>query len=165
MIDQHMALRAIKRCSIAYLCFSLLFFTDLFAVSLYKWVDSDGNISYQDRPPSAGQKFEEKIFSDSVASTTRTSETGTQLPISLYVSNDCSNCDAVRIILEMNKVPYKQHLIDFNQDIQQALLAISGSNKVPTVVIGEQVIEQLDRRSLENALRLGGHPRPPLIEE
>lgn len=155
----------ISRFAIAFTCFSALVSFELSAISLYKWVDAEGNVSYQDSPPASGQAFEEKTFSDRAPAIGTTARPESQLPVSLYVSSDCKNCEFVRTILEMNKVPYKQYLTDFNKDIQQQLLEISGSNRVPTVVIGEKVIDKLDRESLEIALRLGGHPRPSLIGE
>lgn len=100
-----------------------------------------------DRPPASGQAYEEKMFSDRAPAVDSTARPGSQLPVSLYVSSDCRNCELVRTILEMNKVPYNQYLTDFNNDIQQQLLEISGSDKVPTVVIGEKVIDKLDRSS------------------
>ena len=155
----------IRRFSIVFACFSALLSSNLSAVSLYKWIDAEGNVSYQDTPPPVGQAFEEKSFADKTPSSSLPANSGSRLPVSLYISNDCANCNAVRTILEMNKVPYKQYLTDFNKDIQQELFTISGSNKVPAVVIGKQVVDKLDRRSLESALRQGGHPWPPLIIE
>lgn len=154
-----------KRITFAFAFFSTLASFDLLAVTLYKWVDADGNVSYQSSPPLGGQAFEEKSFSDSKPSSTQATVNGNQLPVSFYISKDCRNCEMVRTILEMNKVPYTQHLTDFNPEIQQDLLAVSGSNKVPAVVIGDQLIKDLDPRSLESALRLSGYPRPALIEE
>ena len=158
-------LRLFTRIAIIFSLVPILFLTDALAISLYKWVDAEGNVSYQDSPPPSGQTFEEKTFTGQAAVPGKASNSSSQLPVLFYVSSDCNDCGTVRVILEMNKVPYKQILIDFNEQAQQQLLATSGSNKVPTVVIGDQVIEQLDRRYLENALRAGGHPRPRLIEE
>jgi len=155
----------ISRFAIAFTCLSVLASFELSAISLYKWVDAEGNVSYQDSLPLKGQVFEEKSISDNVPASNQTTNDGGQLSVSFYVSNDCSRCEAVRTILEMNKVPYNQYLTDFNQDIQQQLLEISGSTRVPAVVIGERVIDKLDRRNLESALRLSGYNKPALIEE
>ena len=157
----------IRRLSIAFACIFTFASSDLLAVSLYKWVDTEGNVSYQDTPPPVGQTFEEKSFADKPPSSSlqANSSSDNRLPVSFYTSNDCRNCDSVRTILEMNKVPYKQYLTSFNEENQQKLLAASGSNRVPTVMIGDQLISKLDRRSLESALRQSGYPRPPLIEE
>ncbi len=136
------------------------------ASTLYKWIDKDGKISYQDRPPPVGQAYEEKSFADKSPASESDADLNSEikLPVDFYISNDCSTCDSVRTILEMNRVPYNQLLIDFNDKYQQRLIDIVGALIVPTVTIGGEPVTNLNRSSLESALSAGGHPEPRLTE-
>ena len=132
------------------------------AVKLYKWVDAEGKISYQDQPPPSGQVFEEKSFTDQGASTGTNPDVSRsrairENPIVLYVAENCDSCDMVRTILEMNDAPYQQIAVDSDIAKQDELKKVAGSIRVPTVTIGGQVVEQLDRKRIEDALRQNGY--------
>jgi len=132
------------------------------AVKLYKWVDTEGKVSYQDQPPPSGQAFEEKSFTDQGASTGTNPEVSRsrairEKPIVLYVADNCDSCDMVRTILEMNDAPYEQIAVDSDIKKQDELKKIAGSIRVPTVTIGGQEIKQLDRKRIEDALRQNGY--------
>ncbi len=88
------------------------------AVTLYKWVDADGNISYQDSPPPPGQKYEERSFSDEGA---RTGDRNAEIardrairenPVTLYRADNCESCDLVETILDANDAPYTMVPVD-----------------------------------------------------
>ena len=136
--------------------------TNANAVKLYKWVDADGKVSYQDRPPPSGQAFEEKSFTDQGTSTGNNPEVSRsrairEKPIVLYVADNCDSCDMVRTILEMNDAPYEQIAVDSDLEKQEQLKKIAGSIRVPTVTIGGEEVRQLDRKRIEDALRQNGY--------
>ncbi len=132
------------------------------AVKLYKWVDTDGKVSYQDQPPPSGQAFEEKSFTEQGSRSTLDPEVSRsrailEKPIVLYVADNCDSCDVVRSILEMNDAPFQQVAVDTDPEKQETLKQIVGSIRVPTLTIGGNAVQQLDRKRIEDALRANGY--------
>lgn len=134
------------------------------AVTMYKWVDADGNISYQDRPPPSGNTYEQKSFSDEGA---RTGGTNTDVarsravsdnPVVLYVAENCESCNLVGAILDANKVPYQSIKVDTDAAAQRKLKELAGSLRVPTLTIGKKTLNGVDRAGIERALREAGYP-------
>lgn len=132
------------------------------ALTLYKWIDADGKVSYQDSPPPSGHLFEKKIIQQATLKKTpaATNDSTIKEPIEFYFSSECSKCDEVRAILQANNVPFIQNLIDYNPKKKQALIELTGSDAVPILTIGGKTIPELDQSNLEIALRNGGYPEP-----
>lgn len=147
----------------AFLLFAMVS-TQAAEVKLYKWIDADGKISYQDKPPPEGQKFEEKSFTDQGANTERNSdvdrsEAARENPVTLYVVKDsCDSCDLVRTILDLNQIPYKQIDIEADEDALKNLIKLAGSARVPTITIGDKVVTGFDRNGIEDTLKESGYP-------
>ena len=144
---------------------AMAYSTTSLAVKLYKWVDDEGNISYQDTAPPAGQKYEEKSFSDEGA---RTGSTNAEValsraiqenPVVLYTANNCDSCDLVSGILESYFIPYETVGIDTDSAAQQELIELIGSIRVPTLTIGDEVLNGSNRAMIENALTRNGYPK------
>jgi len=139
-----------------------MFSSNSFAVKLYKWIDAEGKVSYQDRPPPSGQAYEEKSFTDQGTRSGSNPEINRARairdnPVTLYIAENCDSCDTVRSILEMNNVPFEQLAVDENAELQKKLKNIAGSIRVPTLTIGDTVVQELDRNRIEDALKAGGY--------
>ena len=140
------------------------------AQSLYKWVDSNGNVTYQDTPPPSNVEFEEQTYTDPdapVSESANSDEAGDDAgnnaedqlntavqasPVSLYSIPACDACDLVRLFLDNNAVPYAEKNIRGNETLQQELKEISGELTVPTVVIGDKVIDGYSKSALRETL-------------
>jgi len=154
--------RQIRIIAVSSLLLLSLFSASSHAVKLYKWVDADGKISYQDQPPPNGQAFEEQSFTEQGSKTgvnpdVSRSRAINEKPIVLYVAENCDSCDVVRTILDMNKAPYEQVAVDSQTDRQAELQQLVGSVRVPTLTIGGTVVQQLDRKRIEDALQANGY--------
>jgi glutaredoxin len=134
------------------------------AVTLYKWVDAEGNVSYQDRPPPSGQEFEQRSFSEQGA---RTGEANADIerirainenPVTLYVAENCASCDMVVAVLDSNDVPFEEIKVDTDLAMQNKLIELIGAIRVPTLTVGGNVIDGFDRTAIEDALRETGYP-------
>ena len=141
----------------------MLITADTFAVKLYKWTDSSGTISYQDSPPPGGQKFEEKSFSDQGSNTQTNAEASRakaaiDQPVTLYNASNCESCDLIRTVLEINGIPYEKIEVEDNPTAQQTLTNLVGSIRVPSLTIGNSIINRFDRTAIENALKKNGYP-------
>ncbi len=144
---------------------ALIYSASSLAITLYKWVDAEGNISYQDQPPAGGQKYEEKSFSSEGA---RTGDTNAEIarlraiqenPVMLYLAENCDSCDLVGRILESNNVPYDITQVGGDAEAQKILLDLIGSLRVPTLTVGEIIIEGSNRATIEDTLRRSGYPQ------
>jgi len=78
--------------SLLILTTSLICSTSVYAAKLYKWVDKDGNISYQDQPPPESAKILKEDTLKATAKTT-SAEGGNTVPVVVYVGEDCAPCD------------------------------------------------------------------------
>lgn len=135
-----------------------------FAVTLYKWVDAEGNISYQDQPPPAGQRYEQKSFSQEGVRTANTnkdvarSRARIEHPVTMYTANNCESCELVAVILESNQIPFKSIQVDNNAEAQKELEELVGSLRVPALTIGKKTLTGVDRLGIEKVLREAGYP-------
>ncbi len=83
------------------------------ATELYKWIDSDGNVTYQDTAPPSNVSYEEQTYAD--PSETLREEVNLSIesaaeesPVSFYSVPSCDSCDLVRLYLEKNVVPFTE---------------------------------------------------------
>ena len=133
------------------------------SASLYKWIDEEGNVVYQDTPPPSDVNYEEQEITEPVSSlesSLRDSINAAALesPVSLYSIVDCDACDLVRLYLEKNSVPFSEKDIQDNLSLQQELRDQTGQLKVPTVLIGELVIDGYSKSAIKKGLIDNGYP-------
>ena len=133
------------------------------ADTLYKWVDSQGRVSYHDQPPpdGAGYRVEEKVLGpgnkrkedDTLA------KVAEKFPVVLYAVPDCGSCDLARLYLQKRKVPFTEQNLNINPELQQTLKKKIGSLSAPTLMIGEKVMKGYVESVLEGELDGVGYPK------
>ncbi len=138
------------------------------ADTLYKWVDSQGRISYHDQPPpdGAGYRVEEKVLGtgnkhkedDTLA------KVAEKFPVVLYSVPDCGSCDLARFYLQKRKVPFTEQNLNTNPELQQTLKKKIGSLSAPTIMIGEKVMKGYVESLLEGELDGVGYPKIEVSE-
>ena len=145
---------------------SVLMFAFVFASyagSLYKWVDEDGNVIYQDTPPPSNVDFEEQEISEPES---RLQEeilgeiyaASDENPISFYSLSDCDACDLVRLYLENNSIPFAEKDVKDNVTLQDELQGLTGALRVPTLAVGEAVIDGYSKSAIRQTLIDKGYP-------
>ncbi len=147
-------------------CFSIIFSLFLSvgnAATLYKWIDADGNVVYQDTPPPENVEFEESVVD--APGLPITEDTGKKIeeaalatPVSLYTVPICDSCDLVRLFLERNSIPFAEKDVRNNPDTQSELEQLAGSLSVPTLMIGNTILDGFSRRAITSALQEAGFP-------
>lgn len=127
------------------------------AERVYKWIDSDGRVSYHSLPPPEGSGYtvEEKDIIDD----TGDEPVGKRLPVKLYVINKCDACDLVRLYLQKRKVPFKEINVDKDVKKQRELKRNAGTMTVPSTIIGKKVVTGYNQTALDQELKAGGYPR------
>ena len=127
------------------------------AATLYKWVDKNGNVSYQDRaPPSDSGRVEERALQ------TGDVANGDQkaLPtVVLYSVRKCPGCDQARDYLRKRKVAFTEKNVESDVKLQSELKEKAGSLSVPTILVGDKVMRGYLESLLEDELTRVGYPK------
>ena len=143
------------------LMLSTTFTAQVCAQSLYKWVDENGNVTYQDSPPPSDVDYEEQVYIDPEAPPVKEGDEqdvpniddiAEANPVSFYSVPDCDACDLIRLLLDNNGIPYAEKDIQNNISMQQELQQRSGKLQAPTVIIGDKVIDGYSKSALTDAL-------------
>ena len=133
------------------------------AGALYKWVDSQGRVSYHDQPPpeGSGYRVEEKNLGSGKSSAVDDplEKIVEKYPVILYSVPACGSCDLARIYLEKRKVPFSEQNLENNGELQQTLKKKIGSLSAPTIMIGEKVMKGYVESILEGELDAAGYPK------
>ncbi len=150
---------------VAGLILAIIYPAILSAVTLYRWVDDEGNVSYQDTPPPIGQDYEAKSFSKEGARTGKVNHdialarAARENPVVLYSANNCESCVQLGEILTSIKIPYDTIEVDTDRAAQNKLVELVGSIRVPTLTIGDKVLNGSNRANVEDALIRNGYPK------
>jgi glutaredoxin len=131
------------------------------AAPLYKWVDSQGRVSYHDRPPPEGSDYrvEEKTLRSGGNTTNQQAQPDNNIPVILYSAPKCASCDLARIYLDKRKVPYTEKNVESNIKLQEELKEKTGSLSVPTIIVGTKVMNGYLESLLEGELDAAGYPK------
>ncbi|MBI5783022.1 MAG: glutaredoxin family protein [Gammaproteobacteria bacterium] len=133
------------------------------AGALYKWMDSQGRVSYHDQPPpeGSGYRVEEKNLGSGKkpAVDDTLGKIVEKYPVILYSVPVCGSCDLARIYLQKRKVPFTEQNLENNGELQQSLKKKLGSLSAPTIMIGEKVMKGYVESILEGELDTVGYPK------
>lgn len=141
-----------------------------FAGKLYKWVDERGNVSYQDRPPPAGQgRVEEKNVRDgggAASADPSAAEAAAKAPVTLYMIPKCSPCDEARAYLKKRKVPFTEvNVSEKNPQSQEVMRKKVGDLSVPTITVGSKVMQGYVESLVSGELDQAGYPPTEVTTE
>ncbi|MCR4302493.1 MAG: glutaredoxin family protein [Sulfuricaulis sp.] len=131
------------------------------AGTLYKWVDSQGRVSYHDQPPpeGSGYRVEEKTVRAAARSVSDQDKPESNVPVILYSAPKCASCDLARLYLDKRKVPYAEKNVESDVKLQEELKEKSGSLSVPTIIVGTKVMKGYLESLLEGELDAAGYPK------
>ncbi len=133
------------------------------AGKLYKWVDQNGNVTYQDQPPPGEATVIQDdsptaASPDSGTAANATQQTAAEAkPVTLFSVPICNTCDLVRMVLEQNKVPFEEKNADRSVEVQQELEAKAGQLTVPILIIGEKVLTGFNSPEIMHELKTAGY--------
>lgn len=130
------------------------------AGKLYKWVDAQGNVSYQDKKPPKGSKIisEKEVKSAESIRIEKQSSQNKALPsITIYTVDDCDVCERFVTFLQKNKVPHIERPLKSDRDAQSKILERTGSLRAPSLLIGDSVFQKKTVTELSKALSGAGY--------
>ena len=113
------------------------------ATTLYKWVDKDGNVTYQDSPPPDDSQLLEQRELVNLGSNERqrhNRRVARNQPITLYTTTNCDACDLVRFNLQKLDLPFEEFTLFENKVAQDELKQRSGGLNAPTLFIGDTMV-------------------------
>ncbi|MDZ7841008.1 MAG: glutaredoxin family protein [Gammaproteobacteria bacterium] len=125
---------------------------------MYKWVDEDGNVTYQDRPPpeesGQGQTFSGSADTDQAGGVP-------DVALTLYSIEQCATCDLVRKLLNERGLPFTEKNVEGDVEVQAELKELAGVVSVPVLAIGDQVLTGYNRDLIIKELDEAGFPTSP----
>ncbi len=131
--------------------------TNANAGKLYKWVDKNGVVSYQDQPPPKNAKIlSEKTVKSGSDSGASAQATG--LPkVRIYTVEDCATCEHFVTMMKKANVPHIELPLESDRDAQRKILAKTDSLSAPAIFIGDEIIQTNSGATLRKALTTAGY--------
>jgi glutaredoxin len=131
----------------------------------YKVVASDGSVTYTDRPPLAsGEKLSTVKTTGATTGASAAAlpvdlrEAVQRYPVTLYGSANCGPCDSGRQFLQQRGIPYTEKSVTTDDD-GAMLMRLTGSNDLPAITIGAQVVRGWSSDGWASYLDAAGYPR------
>lgn len=147
----------------ALLAVAALLATQLVAAQQYRWTDENGRVHYTDTPPPATAKDVQRKRMTGNAVGAQGSYTLAEAiknsPVTLYSHPDCKEiCQMARDVLNKRGVPFREVSANDQAKIDE-LRRVSGSERVPVLVVGNQVETTISAAAYNQALDLAGYPK------
>ncbi len=126
---------------------------------LYKWVDEDGNVTYQDQPPpdnGDGERID-AFVDQGVETDPPSADADPVTDVVLYSIEPCETCDLVRELMEERRIPFEEKNASVDREIQAELEEVAGVLSVPVLLIGDQVLRGYNKALILRELELAGY--------
>lgn len=134
----------------------------------YKWLDSDGRVTYGDNPPREARKIERinapapEPGSAVAALPYELRRAVENFPVQVYTTADCSACQSGRELLRARGVPFEELTVANREDVEQ-MRSRGYGDLVPVLTIGRNVLRQLNPAEWNRALDAAGYPRSSML--
>ncbi len=134
------------------------------AQTVYRSVDSNGRVTFSDKPP-VEPAAKVTPVSSLVPATPSTAATLPlelrqvvgKFPVTLYTSDNCAPCDGGRRYLVVRGVPFSEKIVNTAQDVD-ALKTLTGSTTLPFLTIGSQHIAGYSSSEWTRYLNAAAYP-------
>jgi glutaredoxin len=133
------------------------------AARMYKITDENGNVTYTTRPPSAAEGAQVETTNISggegfESASAKMDEIARDHPVTLYVVAACAGCDLARSYLNKHHIPFTSKDVNKDAKAKDELKKVAGSLSVPTITIGDKVLNGYLESVLEQELAAVGYP-------
>ncbi|MFT4629181.1 MAG: glutaredoxin [Arenicella sp.] len=134
------------------------------AAKMYKWVDANGNISYQDKPPPKnGRLIETSELKQSSPSSSPSTQNQNIIPLTVYTIANCKDCARLIAFLKQAKIPVVELSLQ-DREVQSRILRLSGKIAAPSLFIGNTLVTDLSVPGLITALKGAGYTLPASVD-
>lgn len=133
------------------------------AGELYRWVDNSGRVYYGDLPPADATDVEVRKFPDGIMSSEylpyETRKAQQNFPVVLYVALSCEElCTQARSLLSKRGIPFGEKVLRTKDDLD-AFKRFTGSEIVPTLVVGKSILKGMQSDQWHGELDIAGYPK------
>lgn len=131
---------------------------------LYKWVGSDGKITYSDVPPpkTAAQVEQKNIRAASGVNTAglpyELAQAASNHPVTLYSGDKCVPCDDGRAYLKQRGIPFSEKTVTTSDDLAR-LKQATGESGLPVLTVGRNKQAGFEAGAWGAALTAAGYPQ------
>ncbi|MEY4766064.1 MAG: hypothetical protein RI907_2737 [Pseudomonadota bacterium] len=129
--------------------------------ALYKVVGPDGRVTYTDRPEPAAKasklRTPDRKGDGTAGLPYALQQAATRYPVVLLTSQPCAPCQSGRDWLRARGIPFQEMTVNTSEDTQ-ALKRLSGSDQVPVLRVGSQVLSGYQTQEWASYLDLAGYP-------
>lgn len=135
-----------------------LVFTSLNTIAAVKIVeceDEEGNLSFQKTCPPNTKMISEKKINTGISGDASSEKVNIQAI--LYLVPDCDACDEAKEFLTGRNIKIIEKNVKDDLELQAELNKLVGALKVPTTVIGDEVLTGYSRNSYMSALEAAGY--------
>ena len=134
------------------------------AQQLYRWTDESGRTHITDTPPPASARnVQKKSGAGNVAESQQgfeLSQAVRNFPVTLYTAPACKEyCAAARALLNRRGVPFTEVQVADDASRKELKAASSGSEAVPTLVVGRSVHSGFSPDSYDALLDSARYPK------
>ncbi len=133
----------------------------------YRWTDAQGRVHLTDTPPPAEAKNVRRIESSASAAQPEAQQPPLpfeiarlqkDFPVMLYTTPSCKDlCDQARAVLNKRSVPFSEFQV-WNDETQAKLRSATGSNQLPVLMVGRQMLRGFDQGQFDKLLDNAGYP-------
>lgn len=133
----------------------LLFGSTATAETLYRWVDEQGRVSFQDKPPIKQPFTREEVKS---ASGSGISPERPQVSITFYAIEECEACDLTRQDLITRGLRFTELNPEQDLEVGKTMIERFGKAEVPVMLVGDTMIKGYNPLWLEAELEKADEP-------
>ncbi len=144
------------------LLLALLFAGTAAHAQMYKWVGSDGKVTYSDiPPPKSATRVEQKNLSEANAVGSDlpfdVAQAAQNHPVTLYTGEKCEPCVDGRNFLTKRGIPFREKTVTTGEDLARMKQATSES-RLPVLMIGRSKQAGFEEGAWGTSLTAAGYP-------
>ena len=138
------------------------------AAQLYRWTDESGKTHFTDTPPPPKAKNVRKKSSAAPSGDASAplpfalQQAMSTAPVTLYTTPGCDACGEARKLLNGRGIPFKEISVDSAAQLAELKNAV-GSNSVPAMIVGADVLKGFEEGRYHSALDSAGYPRAGIL--
>ncbi len=130
--------------------------------AIYKWVDKNGVVSFQDTPPPTGvdarvvSPAESRLGDVAVSVPKLVQQQGSSYPkVEIYVTSWCPSCKRALAYLRSKNIPFTAYNVEKDRDAYRRRMKLDSRNGVPLAVIGNSKLLGFSAAAYDRALGIG----------
>ena len=140
------------------------------AAQMYRWTDESGKTHYTDTPPPRSAKGVQKKSGGAPGGSESTGaalpfavqQAARDYPVTLYTTDGCEGCTEARKFLNARGVPFREISVASEAQLAELKKAV-GSNSVPSLLVGPNVVKGFEAGQYNRALDDAGYPKAGIL--